>query len=687
MAYEGFTGGGIITPATNGTSSSASSTFTRGSLNYENPFLDMTSTFIPTRIKSLLRYISAFVLGDGLVSQCVTKMAEYPITKFIYNDEYDAQIKDDKTEKYWKNILEKKLNLSRVLKQTGMDYYSYGNSLVSISYPFKRELQCPKCKQWHSAEAIKSKFKNYQFSAKCITPKCNYSGTMIAKDVNTKDLNINIIHWDLININIKYNSLTDQHFYYYTIPLDIKAAIRRGDKDIVKGTRLEIIEAIRKNKQLKIMDDNIFHLKRPGPQYIIPSERGWGIPVVMSVMKDIFHNKILKKGNEMIAFDHIVPLRILFPQGVGEVSPHLTTNLSGWRTNVENELIKFRKDSNYIAIVPFPIGMQSFGGDARILMVTPEIKATEDSIITGIGIIPEIIRGGASWSGSNVSLRVVENTFLNHRDDMHRLIEFIVDKLAVFYDKEKINVKMSDFKMADDLQKKQLMVQSAQGSPSEALVSRTTVTKELGFDPDEEMKNKEKELKDILKMKIDEAEGTAEAQGAAAVINALFNTDAEAEATKRRESHEKEMQMDRDSEMQQSKEQSAPAVEQEVNQITMNQKISLPNLILLLTQRFAHLATSNREEFRIRMISLKNSMPNLFYEVFNNLKEMNIIEADLAPREEKIPEEMVGQVPVHDQGGITAEGPPSPVETGASVNTINTLPEARPPRSAANSSI
>ena len=57
--------------------------------------------------------------------------------------------------------------------------------------------------------------------------------------------------------------------------------------------------------------------------------------MVMPIMKDIFHNKILKKGNEMIAFDHIVPLRIMFPTGTGDVSPHLTTNLSNWKNKID----------------------------------------------------------------------------------------------------------------------------------------------------------------------------------------------------------------------------------------------------------------------------------------------------------------------------------------------------------------
>lgn len=690
MAYESFGGQSVKTVATNPNNKvDTKLTFSRGSIKYENPFFDMTSTYIPVRLKSLLRFIASFVLGDGLVSQCINKMSEYPITKLIYEQEEgkEVNIKNDKTTKFWKELFENKLNIKKVLKQAGMDYYAYGNSIISINYPFRRELKCPRCKTWHNIDSLKYEFKGFKFFSKCKHNGCDYRGQMEAKDVNTKEMNdFNIVHWDLINMDIKYNNLSDQHFYYYTIPIDMKTAIRRGDKDILKGTRLEFIDAVKENKQVKLMSDNVFHLKRPAPQYVMPAERGWGIPVVMPVMKDIFHTQVLKKANEMISFDHIVPLRVLFPQGTGDVSPHMTTNLSNWRGKIEEEISKWRRDPNYVSIVPFPVGVQNIGGDSKMLMITPELNATEDKIITGIGIIPEIVRGGASWSGSNVSLRVVENTFLNHREDLHDLLNFLINKIAIYYEKSKINIRMSDFKMADDLQKKKLMIDSARGRSSEAILSKKTAIKEFGFDSEKEYENKQEEIKEIMNLKTDEYEGEAEAQGAASIINALYNADAQMKAVKRQNTHEMMMQQEQDKQIEKMKEESAPATEQEVNNASTDNRISLPNLILILTNRFAKLVKTDIDEFKIRMIALKNSMPNLYSEVFSNLKEMNLIERDLKPDLENIPEEQAGNVPTYQQSGVNAESPPSPVEAGASPSVINNIPEAKPPRSS-NSSI
>lgn len=693
--FEDFGGGTIISPSTGtglagGSDNNVSMSFTRGSIRYDSPFLDMTSTFIPKSIKGILKFIAAYVVSDGLLSQCITKMAEYPITDLIYKDTDETFLKDDKTIDKWKNILEASMCIMRSLKQAGMDYYAFGNSIISINYPFKRMLSCPKCKQSHTADGLKVKFENFKFKAACATPGCNYEGEMDARDINTKEISkLGVVHWDLLYIDIKYNSITGDHFYYYTIPADLQFAIRRGDMDIVNGTRLEVIRAVEKRKQLKLMADNVFHLKRTGPQYIVPSERGWGIPLPMAVLKDIFHTKVLRKGNELIAFDHIVPLRILFPQGTGDVSPHATISLSDWRSKLESEIRKWRSDPNYITIMPIPLGLQNFSGDAKLLMISPEIKASEDTIITGMGVLPEVIRGGASWSGSNVSLRIVENTFINHRTDMQKMIDFIIKNVASFMGLPKINTKMMDFKMADDLDKKKLMVQLAEQQGSDSMVSKPTVMRELGLEPEKEYKSLQDDLKKRLEMKIQEAEGLAEAQGAGSIVSALFSADAQIEQNKRMQSNQTEAMQKQDIENQQASEQNADGVGQDVSTLAAKQgknpnTISIPNLIMILTQRFAKLAQYDPTEFGLRMISCKASTPSLYEEIYKNLKSMNLVILDTIPGLQSS-NPTPGQIPVNTQGGTTAETPASQAASGSDPNAVNAiemqgLPEQKPPR-------
>jgi len=688
MAYDGLSGTG--TSPTGGGNTPNSLSFSRGSIRYDSPFLDMTSTFLPKYVKSMFRFISAYVMSDGFVSQCITKMSEYPITKLIYNEDKHNSIEDDQSVKFWQNLLEKKMKIMTSLKQAGMDYHAYGNSIVSICYPFKRMMRCKVCNETHAAEAMKLIFRNYRFYAKC--PKCKVQREMAARDFSTNEVDkFRLVHWDLHHMEIKYNTITGDHFYYYTIPNDVVIAIQRGDMDIINSTRLEVIQAVRKRKQLRLVADNIFHMKRPGPQYISVMDRGWGVPATLAVMKDIFHVKILKKGNEMIAFDHIVPLRILFPMGTSEVSPHLTLNLATWRNNVEAEIEMWRRDPNRISIMPIPIGISNFAGDAKILMTTPEIRATEDAIITGLGIIPEIIRGGASWSGSNVSLRVVENSFLNHRETILDFLDFVVSNVATYLNKPPIDVKMSDFKMADDLEKKKIMLNAAVGPAEGRLFSKSTAVKELGFDPKNEFAKQMEELDRMVEMKVREAEGAAEAAGTSSIISAMYAADADSENRRRTEMHDRENQADRDKYRTSQSEESAQGATDEVASVAtpeQQQVVSMPNLILILTNRFARLTKIDPDEFKIRMLNMKNSMPNLYSEVYNNLKEMNLIQADLMPDLAAVQKYTPGEIPSNIQGDTLANEQPSAIEAGATTPAqtnlgpqTKPLPEVLPPRS------
>ena len=151
---EDLSGQGLVTNLTGtSTNNSMAVTFTRGSIKYDSPFLDMTSTFLPKTIKGIIQFIASFVMSDGITAQCVNKLSEYPITDMIYgDDESPANLNKDKTVEKWKKLFERNLKIIKILKQAGMDYYAYGNAIMSIHFPFKRMLECPNCHEKHSAE-------------------------------------------------------------------------------------------------------------------------------------------------------------------------------------------------------------------------------------------------------------------------------------------------------------------------------------------------------------------------------------------------------------------------------------------------------------------------------------------------------------------------------------------------------
>jgi len=669
--YNKLSSGGLATPATGGTSSnSIQFSLNDADLQYDNPFLDMTSTYIPVNMKKIFKIMGSFLFGDALVNTIITRMSEYPITKLIYEN-WDTSIKTEKSpEEVWKYILETCVDIRRQLIIAGSNYHGYGNSYISVHFPFSRSLTCPKCKVQKKIQTMKKlKYSNKKYQGKCSA--CGYQGGFKFEDTIIKDYKgINIIHWDIMQVDITFNNITGDSFYYYKIPDNIKSAVRSGNMDIVNSTPKEVLKAINDNKRLKLNKNNLFHLKRENISYTIPSERGYGTPAAMPVLKNIIHNQILKKGNEMIAMEYILPLRILYPLQQGEVSPHINMDLGLWRKKVESAIHQWRKDKNKIMLVPQPVGVHLMGGNAKSLSVSQEIKFVEEDIIVGMGAIPEIVKGGASWSGSNVSLRVVENGYLNYRTDMTNVLHFVRDKIATQYNIPKAKTRFSDFKMADDMQRKDLLIKAATGAPSDTLISKSTAIKELNLDPIAEYETREKELKEAVQLKLEESKGLAKADGEAEVINAIFSAEAQLENQNRTEIGQRKKYEQQMKATQQRQSDNAEGINNEVGELANNSNvdpstISVPDLIMRLTERFAVMSKVNPEEFSMRMLNMKSSTPTLFEEVYNNLREKNLIAADLLPNLRMAQDKTPGEIPQYVQGEQSVEDPPTQVESYA----------------------
>jgi len=457
-------------------------TLTSTTIRYPSPFFDLSKQYFPRNIKSLFRWCRYFYYRSGVIKSVVSKKSEYPITDIIVDHE-DKEMKD-----LWSNILNKVLFLKPFLVAAGADYFAMGNCIVSVIKPFKRFLKCPKCEKTMLPEKAKdTKWVNYSFKGKC--PFCEKDVTFSVKDVSVKDYSrLRLKRWNVDNIDIDYEEVTDTYTYTYKIPPKTRAMIEKGDRTVLNNIPWIFVEAIKKKRNIQMDPNHIFHFKSEG---LSETSCEWGKPDVLQALPLVFYLFVLKKAQEAIAVERTVPLRVLFPKGDNHINPFEGINLAGWKTKVEEEVRKWRQDPNYVAVMPIPLGYSNIGGESKALMLTQEIDNTQKEIAVSMGCSIEFVFGGASWSGSSVSLRIIENSFINYREHgLAPLISFIVKEVANFMQITPANVTLSDFKMADDVQRKQLMMNLAQNE----VVSNETLLDGMGLDSDKEFEKLEKEI-------------------------------------------------------------------------------------------------------------------------------------------------------------------------------------------------
>lgn len=413
--------GGYLTPAS-----------TRGRVQgggqgiaYPSPFFDVAHTYLPATVKAMFRWCRYYFLTNPLVNATVFKLSEYPITDIIIDDVSTG------AREQWTNFLQIQLRYRSFQVEVGLDYHTYGNALIGIAYPFKKYLSCPACTFSEAADKCRPNwvYTNNAFRLTC--PKCSRVGEATAKDIYFRNASgIRLIRWNPEDVDITYNDITGDYTYYYTIPATIRNDITVGKKDVVDRIPQLFLQAVREQKGVVFSPDNLFHLKRPT---LAHQDRGWGIPLLLPVLKDAFHLQTMKKAQEAILLEHIVPLRVLFPQaGSGTTDPYTTVNLAEWREQVSREIARWRYDNNYIPILPLPIGNQTIGGDGKALLLTGEIQTWSEQMMSGMGVPREFLLGGMSYAGTNVSLRMLENTFIGYLGRHRDLLNFVIERVASF---------------------------------------------------------------------------------------------------------------------------------------------------------------------------------------------------------------------------------------------------------------
>lgn len=466
----------------------------RGRGSYANPHATIALRDIPTNIKQVFRLCRYYLATDCLLGALVDKMAEYPITNLVIQAREDGDL-DTRIRQRWDKLLDTTLDLRAVMRQINVDLYCFGNAFRYLHLPFVRYFECKTCANVAPMRGIRGArvtFHDRKGKAAFLTgegfcPRCNAKRSFAVKDRKSEArTGLAFTRLSPLNMSLEYCQSSDARAWYWVPPHNLQNAFRDQVRVVTESTELSIITAIMRQQPLEM---------NPARLWVSQSDSipgvwdGWGFPPLFRVLEDVYYYKILRRANEALAQEHVVPMRVYSPAVAGDATPQRSLNLSSWVGAIKSELQRFKFDPNHQIVMPVPVNVQQVGGQARVLMVAAEMEAAARNIATGVGCPLELVWGGLNWTGASVSLRVLENHFLNSRKSNERLLDFIVPKLSSHFRLPLVNVRLSDFKMADDVQQQandvNLMLQG--------FLSREGVLPEMGYDPAEEFDRLERE--------------------------------------------------------------------------------------------------------------------------------------------------------------------------------------------------
>ncbi len=265
---------------------------------FANPFFDQASTYTPPTVKALFSFCRHFHLTHGVINAVNTKASEYPITDIIFTH------KEPTIVRRYEELFMDQLNYPVAQYEINLDYHVYGNAFVSVGFPMRKKLTCQYCKTEHDCLSIRPHWRYTMAKFWLTCPKCGQAGNASAKDEYLRKLSeITITRWNPELISIFDNEVTGRADYVLDLSQSFRSQILMGRKDLVATTPEVFLEAVHTRRQVVFDPTEVFHMRRPSLSMM---QKGWGIPLLMPVLKDAYYMQIMKKAQECVHPDTLI---------------------------------------------------------------------------------------------------------------------------------------------------------------------------------------------------------------------------------------------------------------------------------------------------------------------------------------------------------------------------------------------
>lgn len=471
--------------------------------HFPSPFLDLASLAMPDQNKNALAWCEYIWDSQETYRQAQERKISYFLTNVeIESVDPNQSLGDDEKDK-WRNFLNNTLGVLDVVQSLDRDREAYGNAFATLHVPFKRFLVCPKCKTqfplsevYNNHDTFRFEWKLPKFIANC--PRCRtlYGGVHrhewsvndMPEDLEKK---LKVKMWSPHEIEIIEDLYSADTSYIWNIPEDYKKQVRSGHLYHLERVSMQVVKAIQNNNLFKFHPGIMFHMK----ERVLSGRRhrGWGLSRILVNFRQIWYVQVLRRYNEAIALDYIIPFRLLTPEqrgtGGGGAGPPMgdplrTMNMGNFGSEVASLLGRRRRDPAGWHFLPFPVSYKILGGDANQLAPKDLIDQGYEVLLNGAGTPMELYRGTMQLQTAPVALRLFEATNIHLVNDNNRFLRWLVEQVSQILSWEQVACKMQRVTHADDFNKQMAQLQLMMGQA----ISQTTGLRAMGLDWDNEQR-------------------------------------------------------------------------------------------------------------------------------------------------------------------------------------------------------
>ena len=431
--------------------------------NIPSPFLDYASLHLPTNLNEAFEVAESMYYSNRTFAQAI----EYVVSYFTGTDISIVTKDEEKASEYKKFLLEK-LTIKNALFLIGRDIKVYGNSCISVLAPFKRFLTCSECGSASPIKEVDYKFNlasGFSYTCKYCNKHCQ---TLNPNDRPTLEENkIYIKRWPIKRIKIVNQPYGNTPDYFYDVPSTEVTLIQTGNKKFLEEAPWGIVQAVR-NKTLFQFTDGMLHHTSIGNLSDIKMG-DWGLPPVIAGFRDAYLAQILKRNNEAIALDHMLPVRLVTPAAIGQTGDFMkSVNIGSFGQQVLRSIERARKDPTGWQWMSMPVNYQLLGGEGKQFVVPQLLEAAQADFLNGLGVPVELYRKTLSVQTAPFAARLFEAGETIFLTGIQQTLSWILDRISAILNWLPCEVTLTRPTHADDIERRMMMLQMMmQGIASE----------------------------------------------------------------------------------------------------------------------------------------------------------------------------------------------------------------------------
>lgn len=481
-----------------------------GQTPFEDPFLMDSAQYMPRSMDNVWDYCFFLFHMNGSFRQAVRRVVSYFLTDVEFTGENTG---DDKEQRQFKEILLDQVNIFGVLFKAGMEYGCYGNSFLRRYFPFERVIIDRR--NGHTREyalsmleqlgPVKYNYKEmvYEVADPTDSPKSGTTRRRIKlpfRDKPSKDVTkMCVDNLDIRDIILVPSLMGQQTRIIYRFSQDFLFKVHNGDPFHVNSVPIEFLEAISKNEDFLFHPGQVFHLKAPTINGL--RNNAWGIPETLANYRTIHHLQVLRRIDEAVGLDYLLPFRVFTPEPSAAASGALYDSLFGTFKSEMTELIA-RRRANPTAIhaAPFPIALQELGGTGKNLVTADLVKVHTNNLMEEFNIPAEMYTGTMQLQNVPTAIRLFEKSWHFMYWNFNQILKWVADGVQDVRRAHRFSLQLERSAMADDLEERGAYMQLvASGEISRARAYRT-------FNIEDPLEEKRKRLREDLEIEKDKAQ-------------------------------------------------------------------------------------------------------------------------------------------------------------------------------------